>query len=78
MNVHRITSISNINSGNFFDEICVSLNRAIEANFVFIATIDDANILVSLDFDYIQGYYFSNPLKPELLPQYLTDFQYGE
>ena len=46
MNVHRITSIvksiSNINSCNFFDEICVSLSRAIEANFVFIATIDDA------------------------------------
>ena len=38
----------------------------------------EVDILVSLDCDYIQGYYFSKPLKPELLPQYLTDFQYGE
>tara|TARA_R110001583_G_scaffold82363_3_gene218597 strand:- start:10411 stop:12564 length:2154 start_codon:yes stop_codon:yes gene_type:complete len=46
MDVHKITSIvksiSNINSNNFFDEICVSLSSAIDADFVFIATIDDA------------------------------------
>jgi diguanylate cyclase (GGDEF)-like protein/PAS domain S-box-containing protein len=46
MDVHKITnivkSISNTHSDNFFDEICVSLSRAIDANFVFIATIDDA------------------------------------
>ncbi|WP_114327687.1 sensor domain-containing protein [Candidatus Colwellia aromaticivorans] len=45
MNVHRITSIvksiSNINSNNFFDEICISLSSAIDADFVFIATIDE-------------------------------------
>ena len=46
MNVHCITSIvksiSDVNSDNFFDEICVSLSRAINADFVFIANIDDA------------------------------------
>ncbi|WP_198560015.1 PAS domain-containing protein [Colwellia sp. Bg11-28] len=46
MNVHRITSIvksiSDINSDNFFDEICLSLSRAIDADFVFIASIDDS------------------------------------
>jgi EAL domain-containing protein (putative c-di-GMP-specific phosphodiesterase class I) len=34
------------------------------------------DILVSLECDYIQGYYFSKPLATELLPQYLTDFKY--
>lgn len=51
MNEHRvksvIKSISNINSDNFFDEICISLSRAINANFVFIATIDDDEINAS-------------------------------
>jgi len=46
MNVHRITSIvksiSDINNDNFFDEICLSLSRAIDADFVFIANIDDS------------------------------------
>jgi len=37
---------------------------------------EEVDILVLLDCDYIQGYYFSKPLVPELLPQYLTDFQY--
>jgi diguanylate cyclase (GGDEF)-like protein/PAS domain S-box-containing protein len=45
MNEHRIKSviksISNINNDNFFNEICLSLNRAIDADFVFIATIGD-------------------------------------
>ncbi|WP_085300360.1 putative bifunctional diguanylate cyclase/phosphodiesterase [Cognaticolwellia mytili] len=45
MNEHRIKaiikSISNINNDNFFDEICLSLSRAINADFVFIATIND-------------------------------------
>lgn len=45
MNVHRISSIlksiSDINNDNFFDEICVSLSLAINADFVFIATLDD-------------------------------------
>ncbi len=36
-----VKSISDTNSDNFFDEICVSLSRAISADFVFIATIDD-------------------------------------
>lgn len=48
MNVHRITSIvksiSDINSGNFFDEICLSLSRAIDADLVFIANIDEAKV----------------------------------
>jgi EAL domain-containing protein (putative c-di-GMP-specific phosphodiesterase class I) len=37
---------------------------------------EELDILVSLDCDYIQGYYFSKPLAAELLPKYLTDFQY--
>ena len=37
-----VKSISDTNSDNFFDEICVSLSTAINADFVFIATIDDA------------------------------------
>ena len=45
MNDHRIKSIvksiSNINSDNFFDEICISMSRAIDADFVFIAKLDN-------------------------------------
>lgn len=44
MNAHKVKSIvkslSNINSDNFFNEICLSLSRTIDADFVFIATID--------------------------------------
>jgi len=38
----------------------------------------EVDILVSLDCDYIQGYYFSKPLAPELISQFITDFQYNK
>ena len=44
MNSHKVKSIvenlSKLNGHNFFDEICLSLSSAIDADFVFIATID--------------------------------------
>jgi len=44
MNDHRVRSIvkslSNIKSDNFFNDICMSLSRAIDADFVFIAMLD--------------------------------------
>ena len=45
MNDHKIKSIvkrlSNIQSDNFFDDICLSLSQAIDADYVFIATLDE-------------------------------------
>lgn len=38
----------------------------------------EVDILQELGCDFIQGYYFSKPLAPELIPQYLTNFQYHE
>ena len=36
----------------------------------------EVDILTQLGCDYIQGYYFSKPLKPELLCQYLMEFKF--
>lgn len=45
MNEYRIKSIvkslANINSSNFFHDICLSLSKAINADFVFIATLSE-------------------------------------
>lgn len=45
MNDHKVKSIvkslSNIQSDNFFEEICLALGQAIDADYVFIATIDE-------------------------------------
>ena len=38
----------------------------------------EVDILISLGCDYIQGYYFSKPIAPELIPHFLTDFQYSK
>ena len=37
----------------------------------------EVDILTTLGCDYIQGYYFSKPLAPQLMSQFLTEFQYG-
>ena len=42
-----VQSISHINSDNFFDEICISLSAAINADFVFIAKIDGTNSIAN-------------------------------
>jgi len=51
MNEFRIKSIvkslSNINSINFFNDICLALSAAIDADFVFIATLSDNNSLAT-------------------------------
>lgn len=51
MNEYRIKSIvkslANINSSNFFHDICLSLSKAIDANFVFIATLSENNTLAT-------------------------------
>ena len=51
MNEFRIKSIvkslSNINSVNFFNDICMALAKAINADFVFIATLSDNNKLAT-------------------------------
>jgi len=51
MNEYRIKcivkSLANINSSNFFHDICLSLNKAINANFVFIATLNENNTLAT-------------------------------
>jgi two-component system CheB/CheR fusion protein len=47
MNEHRIKSIvkslANRDSSNFFEDICLSLSKAINADFVFIASLNDSN-----------------------------------
>lgn len=47
MNDHKIKSIvkslSNIKSNNFFSDICISISRAIDADFVFIAMLDSTS-----------------------------------
>jgi len=47
MNEYRIKSIvkslANINSANFFHDICLSLSKVIDANFIFIATLNKNN-----------------------------------
>jgi diguanylate cyclase (GGDEF)-like protein/PAS domain S-box-containing protein len=47
MNEYRIKSIvkslANINSANFFHDICLSLSKVIDANFIYIATLDKTN-----------------------------------
>jgi len=51
MNEYRIKSIvkslANINSSNFFHDICLSLSKAINANFVFIATLSENKTLAT-------------------------------
>jgi len=51
MNEYRIKSIvkslANINSSNFFYDICLSLGKAINADFVFIATLCDNHTLAT-------------------------------
>ncbi len=51
MNEYRIKSIvrslANINSSNFFYDICLSLGKAIDADFVFIATLCDNHTLAT-------------------------------
>ncbi|MFT6900771.1 MAG: PAS domain S-box-containing protein [Colwellia sp.] len=51
MNEYRIKSIvkslANINSANFFHDICLSLSKAINADFVYIASLDDNNTLAT-------------------------------
>lgn len=59
MDVHKIESvvksISNVNSKNFFDDICLSLSNAIDADFVFIATIDGNKKILRLFLLQIKG-----------------------
>ena len=47
MNEYRIKSIvkslASINSANFFHDICLSLSKVIDANFIFIATLNKNN-----------------------------------
>jgi diguanylate cyclase (GGDEF)-like protein/PAS domain S-box-containing protein len=47
MNEYRIKSIvrslANINSSNFFHDICLSLSKAIDADFIFVATLNENN-----------------------------------
>lgn len=38
----------------------------------------EVDILTTLGCDYIQGYYFSKPLAPELIYQFLTEFKYSQ
>ena len=51
MNEFRIKNIvknlSDINSTNFFNDICIALSKAINADFVFIATLSDNNTLAT-------------------------------
>jgi diguanylate cyclase (GGDEF)-like protein/PAS domain S-box-containing protein len=51
MNEYRIKSIvkslANINSANFFHDICLSLSKAINADFVYIASLDDNDTLAT-------------------------------
>lgn len=51
MNDHKvkgiIKSISNINSETFFNDICISLSRAIDADYVFIAMLDDEKAIAT-------------------------------
>jgi len=51
MNEFRIKSIvkslSDMNSVNFFNDICTALSKAIDADFVFIATLSDHNKLAT-------------------------------
>jgi diguanylate cyclase (GGDEF)-like protein/PAS domain S-box-containing protein len=51
MNEYRIKSIvkslANINSANFFHDICLSLSKAINSDFVYIASLDDNDTLAT-------------------------------
>jgi len=51
MNEYRIKSIvkslSNRKGANFFEDICLSLSKAIEADFVFIATLNEESTLAT-------------------------------
>lgn len=41
-----------------------------------VETKEKLQLLTELDYDFIQGYYFSNPLPSDRLVSYLTDFKY--
>lgn len=75
-----ISDMTKVKGGIVLVSAIISMAKALGISVVAegVELKKEVDILVSLGCDYIQGYYFSKPLKPELLPQYLTDFQYGE
>jgi diguanylate cyclase (GGDEF)-like protein/PAS domain S-box-containing protein len=54
----------------------ISMAKALGINVVAegVELKQEVEILTKLGCDFIQGYYFSKPLSPELIPQYISDY----
>lgn len=58
----------------------ISMAKALGINVVAegVEFKQEVEILTKLGCDFIQGYYFSKPLSPELIPQYISDYSTQE
>ncbi|EPJ52921.1 MAG: sensory box protein [Osedax symbiont Rs2] len=64
-------------NGEVLVSAIISMAKALQVNVVAegVELKNEVDILTRLNCDFIQGYYFSKPLKPEFISQYLIDFK---